>query len=356
MSKLIIKLSKLFATLIIIFDITGCSTIRYYSQSIQGQLEVIHNSESINTLLHQNNISEAYKEKLNLVLKLRAFSIKEMGLPDNNSYTLFADMKRDYVIWNIFANPEFSLEPLNWCYFIVGCLNYRGYFSKKEAEQEQIKLQEEGYDTYLGGVAAYSTLGWFDDPVFNSMLRWNESYLATVMFHELAHQQFYVKNDTELNESYADAIAHIGVKKWLKLKKDKKHLIDYEQNQERENKFVELINHYKSILKTLYQSSIKEEDKRKQKRMILEEMEKEYLEMSRKWQSNPYEKWFRGGINNAKLASVITYRKYVPALLEIYDKLNHELTKFYSFSKALSKCKELIRKDVLNKRLIEFEC
>lgn len=356
MSKLIIKLSKLFAILIIIFDITGCSTINYYRQSLQGQLEVIHKSESINKLLHQDNISEDYKEKLNLVLKLRAFSIKELGLPDNQSYTLLADMKRDYVIWNIFANPEFSLEPLNWCYFMVGCLSYRGYFSKKEAEEQQIKLEKEGYDTYLGGVAAYSTLGWFDDPVFNSMLRWDESYLATVMFHELAHQQFYVKNDTEINESFADATAHIGVTKWLKLNKDKKYLINYEQNQERENKFVELINRYKSILKKLYQSSIKEEDKRTQKRMILEEMEKEYFEMSQKWQSNPYEKWFRGGINNAKLASVITYRKYVPAFLEIYDKLNQELTKFYSFAKALIECNPLKRKDILYQRVIEFEC
>ena len=356
MAKLIYQYSRLLMTFIIALSLMGCSTISYYGQSIRGQLEVTQKSKPINELLQNDSLSDEYREKLNTVLELREFSIKELGLPDNNSYTSFANLERDYVIWNIFANPEFSLEPLNWCYFIVGCLSYRGYFSKEDAAQYEIQLKQQGYDTYLGGVAAYSTLGWFNDPVLNSMLRWNENYLATVMFHELAHQQLYIKNDTELNESYADALAHIGVTRWLEQKKDKKYLLEYEQAQEREKTFVALINRYKSRLNWLYQSADEDQIKRKHKKAILAEMKNEYAQISQKWQRNPYEKWFSNGVNNAKLASVITYRKYVPAFLEIFEKLNRDLTKFYSFANSLGKCKRLIRKDILKRRSIEFEC
>ncbi|MGB1801380.1 MAG: aminopeptidase, partial [Gammaproteobacteria bacterium] len=244
MAKLIYQYSRLLIIFIITLPLIGCSTISYYSQSIHGQFEVIQKSKPISELLKNESLPDGYQKKLNTVLELREFSVKELGLPNNDSYTSFADLERDYVIWNIFANPEFSLQPLSWCYFIVGCLSYRGYFSKEDAEQYEIQLKQQGYDTYLGGVAAYSTLGWFDDPVLNSMLRWNENYLATVMFHELAHQQVYIKNDTELNESYADAVAHIGVTRWLKKKTDNKYLLKYEQAQQQEKVFIDLINHY----------------------------------------------------------------------------------------------------------------
>ena len=356
MSILIQHYFKQFSIFTASIVLTGCSSLSYYSQSIQGQLEVIQKSEPIAEALKEKSTSEAHREKLNTVLELRKFSIEKLGLPDNDSYRSYSDLKRDYVIWNIFANPEFSLKPLNWCYLIVGCLSYRGYFSKADAEQYEKELKKEGYDTYLGGVAAYSTLGWFEDPVLNTMLRWDENYLASVIFHELAHQQLYIKNDSELNESYADAVAHIGVIKWLDQKTDKTDLHEYIQTQEREKMFVELINRYKTKLTTLYESSIDDIHKREKKKVLLLKMKREYFEMSQEWQNDPYGKWFNNELNNAKLASVITYRKYVPAFLEIYKKLNRDLTKFYSFANLLSNCKRMIRKEILNKRKIEFEC
>ena len=308
MDRLNPQIIKTITFCIITFLFTGCSTLSYYSQSIQGQFEVIDKSEPIIDLIQSDNLSAESREKLNTILKLRAFSIKELGLPDNDSYSSFADLGRDYVIWNIFANPEFSLEPVNWCYFIVGCLSYRGYFSKQDAESYETELKNQGYDTYLGGVAAYSTLGWFDDPVLNSMLRWNESYLAKVMFHELAHQQLYIKNDTDFNESYADAVAHIGVTKWLQKKTNKKYLREYQQEQKREKEFVDLINRYKSKLNTVYQSSLDDEMKRGKKKELFGKMEIEYGHMIKNWEKDPYRKWISNGVNNAKLASVITYR------------------------------------------------
>jgi predicted aminopeptidase len=347
---------KLILLLIIIFLSSGCASISYYSQSMKGQFEVLHKRQPINDLLQNNTISNELRNKLNTVVLLRNFSVSELALPENNSYRTYADLKRKYVIWNIFANEEFSLESLNWCYLIVGCLSYRGYFSKSKAEYYATQLKQKGYDIYLGGVSAYSTLGWFDDPVLNTMLQWNESYLATVMFHELAHQQFYIKDDTEFNESYADAVAHIGVMRWFEQKQNKTQLLEYQQYQQRENAFVELVIRYKSKLQILYQSSEDEEKKRKRKKEIFQSMKNEYKKMTESWGKNPYEKWFSSELNNAKLASVVTYRKYVPAFLDIYAKLKNDLSKFYSFTESLSNCKPMKRKEILKKRKIEFEC
>ncbi len=344
------------AILLIVFLLSGCASINYYSQSIQGQLEVLQKRQAINDVLKKNNISDTLRSKLNTVLLLRDFSIQQLGLPKNNSYLSYADLERRYVIWNIFATEEFSLEPVNWCYLVIGCLSYRGYFSQADAQQHAKKLDAQGYDIYLGGVSAYSTLGWFDDPVLNTMLRWNDIRLATVMFHELAHQQLYIKNDTEFNEAYADAVAYIGVTKWLAQDSDKNLLQEYEQSQYQEKEFIDLIMRYKSILSDIYKSAKNEATTRKQKEESLQQMTNEYLHISQTWKNNTYRKWFSTEINNAKLAAIVTYRKYFPAFIELYEKLEKDLPRFYSFSKSLSNCTSLKRKEILEKREIEFEC
>jgi predicted aminopeptidase len=342
--------------LFIVFLLSGCASINYYSQSIRGQFEVLQKRQKINDILKENNISDTLRSKLNTVLLLKKFSIQQLGLPKNNSYLSYTDLERHYVIWNIFATEEFSLESVKWCYLIVGCLSYRGYFSREEAQQYTKKLEEQGYDVYLGGVSAYSTLGWFDDPVLNTMLRWSDTRLATVMFHELAHQQLYIKNDTEFNEAYADTVAYIGVTKWLAQNPDKNLLKEYKQSQYQEKKFIDLIMHYKSILSDIYQSAENEAITRKQKKESLQQMTNEYLQISQTWKNNAYKKWFSTEINNAKLAAIITYRKYFPAFIELYEKLEKNLPRFYSFSKSLSNCKPMKRKEILEKREIKFEC
>jgi predicted aminopeptidase len=353
-----------YATLLsALFLLSGCASINYYSQSIQGQFEVLQKRQSINEILKENNISDSLRIKLNTVLSLRDFSIQQLGLPNNNSYLSYADLERDHVIWNIFATEEFSLEPITWCYLVVGCLSYRGYFSQAEAQQHASELEKQGHDIYLGGVSAYSTLGWFDDPVLNTMLRWSDIRLATVMFHELAHQQLYIKNDTEFNEAYADAVAHIGVTRWLEQNSDKHLLNQYKQSQYQEREFIGLIMRYKSILNKIYQSDENEDITRKQKTETLQQMKNEYLKISQAWGKDPYKKWFDGDINNAKLAAIVTYRRYFPAFLDIYEKLNKDhtdfidnLSRFYSFSKSLLNCKLMKRKEILKSRKIEFEC
>lgn len=342
--------------LFIVFSLSGCASINYYSQSVQGQLEVMQKSQDIVDILKKNDISNSLRNKLNTVLLLRKFSTEQLGLPKNNSYLSYTDLERDYVIWNIFANEEFSIEPVQWCYLIVGCLSYRGYFSQSAAKQHAAKLAKQGYDIYLGGVPAYSTLGWFDDPILNTMLGWSDVRLASVLFHELAHQQLYIRNDTEFNESYADAVAHIGVTKWLTQKNDINLIKEYQQSQQQEQEFVDLVMRYKSILNEIYQSSESEEIKRKQKNEALQIMRNEYFKMSKIWGQNPYKEWISTDINNAKLAAIVTYRKYVPAFLDLYQKLGKNLSDYYSFIKSLSDCKPMKRKEIMESRQIEFEC
>jgi len=306
--------------------------------------------------LEKDNISDTLRNKLNTVLELKDFSTRHLGLPDNNSYLSYADLERNYVIWNIFATKEFSLEPIKWCYLIVGCLNYRGYFAKSDAQQHATELEINGHDVYLGGVSAYSTLGWFDDPVLNTMLRWSDIRLATVMFHELAHQQLYIKDDTEFNEAYADSVAQIGVKKWLEQSPDNNLLKKYEQSQNQEKQFIKLVMQYKLLLNDIYQSNQDDDLKRMQKKELLKKMSDDHKFMSVNWEKNNYQKWFSEGINNAKLAAIVTYREYVPAFIEIYEKLENDLLKFNSLSKSLSSCKLMKRKEILKRRQIEFEC
>jgi predicted aminopeptidase len=335
---------------------SGCASINYYAQSIQGQFEVIQKRQNINTLLNNDNPPARLRTELETVLELRKFSINQLGLPKNNSYLSYADLERDYVIWNIFATEEFSLSPLKWCYLIVGCLDYRGYFSESDARQHASKLKEQGHDIYLGGVSAYSTLGWFDDPVLNTMLRWSDIQLATVMFHELAHQQLYIKDDTEFNEAYAETVATIGVTKWLEQRPDKNLLIDYKQSQTQEKQFIILVLKYKTLLSELYRSAINKVQMRKEKEALFSQMTNEYNIISRHWEKDRFSQWFATGINNAKLAAIVTYRQYTSSFLGIFNKLDKDLNRFYSLMKSLSLCKQMKRKEILIAQQIKFEC
>ena len=353
-----IKLQPHYYRTFIIFFIThllsGCASINYYAQSIQGQFEVIQKRQNINDLLMENEISDTLRNKLQTVLEIREFSIKQLGMPENKSYLSYVDLERDYVVWNIFATEEFSIEPIKWCYLIVGCLDYHGYFAESDARKHAQNLEEKGLDVYLGGVSAYSTLGWFNDPVLNTMLRWNEIRLATVIFHELAHQQIYIKNDTEFNEAYAEAIASIGVRKWLSQKSEQQYR-DYVDSQDQDDKFISLVMKYKSLLSKLYQSGQTEQSMRTHKKELVGNMRNEYAALKQGWTKDVYAGWFSTELNNAKFAAVVTYKKYIPAFLEIYEKLN-DLDKFYSFVKQLSDCSPAKRRINLEKRAIKIEC
>src|SRR6185295_4027488 len=159
----------------------------------------------------------ALKGRLMRAQEIRAFASRELGLPDNRSYTSYADLERPYAVWNVFATPELSLTPRQWCFPVAGCVAYRGYFAEADARAEAARLKAEGDDVWVSGVPAYSTLGYFDDPVLSTFVRWPDVEVARMVFHELAHQVVYVKDDTQFNESFAVAVEEAGVERWLML-------------------------------------------------------------------------------------------------------------------------------------------
>jgi len=337
--------------------ISACSSISYYGQSINGQLEIANKHQDINQLLQSSDINDDLRHKLKTVIGIREFASSHLRLPDNDSYKSYADIGRDYVVWNIFATPELSLEPLKSCFLIIGCLNYRGYFSKEYAQQYAMKLQEQGYDVFIGGVTAYSTLGWFDDPVLNTMFRKNDTYLSKVIFHELAHQRVYIKDDTEINEAFADTVALIGVKRWLQHIAIPADIKAFGLEQEREEEFVDLVMTTRQELDALYQSNQTDSIKLAKKEQIFNSMRFKYKKLRTSWNNDTtYDAWFENGLNNAKLSAVITYRKLIPGFFNLLDKTNDNLEDFYNLVEKLDMCPTNKRREILEKASTNFNC
>lgn len=334
----------------------GCASVSYYAQSVSGQAELFFRQTPIDKLLENEAVDAATRHKLQLALELRRFSIEQLGLPDNDSYSDYADLERRYVVWTVFATEEFSLQPEQFCFLIVGCLHYRGYFSEAAARQEQQRLEAHGYDVFIGGVAAYSTLGWFDDPVLNTMLHWSDTYFARVMFHELAHQLLYIKDDTAFNESFADAVALIGVRRWLEYRGDKQGLALFQEEIDREQQFIDLVMRYRQQLQELYESGKNEAEMRSQKQHLFTRMQADYQVLKSSWGEGVYDNWFKQRLNNARLASVSTYRKYTGDMLAIYAELGDNMLLFYDIMMTYGRCRAEQRQTLLGNRRIPADC
>lgn len=342
---------KLSITLIAMLQ-CSCGNISYYSQSISGHLSILNNQESISKILAQPDIDDTLRQKLTMVIQIRDFASQELDLPDNGSYRKYSELDREHVVWNIVATPEFSLRPIEWCFLLVGCLPYRGYFKKNAAMEFAQSLKDEGYDVFIGGVTAYSTLGWFDDPVLNTMLKKDTIDLARVIFHELAHQKTYVKDDTEFNEAFADTVAIIGIQRWLNNHMTETDPDEIQAELKRENDFVELVEIYKARLNELYSTDLSVTKMRARKQSMLEEMVTDYNSMKTHWNgADDYAAWFNTNLNNAKLTSVLTYRDLVPTLMELYENNGSNLELFYRQIGALAQCNSKERKQILEHNL-----
>ena len=343
--------------ILLVSSTSACSTIGYYTQSIQGQLEIIHKSVPLEQALDNNDLPREVASQLINVRNIRNFATNELGLPDNNSYRRYADLERKYVVWNVFASPELFLENREWCYLIIGCLGYRGYFSENDARKLASELEDQGYDVFVGGVSAYSTLGWFADPVLNTMLHWDTTYLAKVIFHELAHQKVYIKNDTEFNEAFADTVAMEGVERWLEKYGSAQSIHEFSQKQSRENMFVNLVLRYRKKLDAIYRSSLLDKTKRQKKNIILQNMVNEYQNIRSDWgNDSTYDNWFAMGVNNAKLMAVVTYRELVPGFQKFLQAANNNLNLFYKLITNLGHCDHNLRRKILFSGNIHFSC
>lgn len=304
-------------------------------QAARGQFEVMRKREPIDEVIAADETPPELASRLRLIEQARHFSIEELGLPDNGSYRSFADLERDYALWNVIAAPELSLDPRQWCYPIVGCVSYRGYFSESKARRLGKKLNAAGYDVLVGGVAAYSTLGRFDDPILNTMMHWDDADLVAVMFHELAHQVLYIKDDSGFNESFATAVEEFGIERWLADRGATREIDAYYERRDLQRHLMQLVAVARNDLELIYDSSAPQEDMREQKRLRLEQLSRNALKAYAA-ANRPVPAWWRDDLNNARLVSMALYHGLLPAFRALLAQCAGDLQCFYSRAEELS--------------------
>ncbi len=345
---------KVFKIVVLLFTLLGlnfaCSTISYYSQSVGGHLSVWMKRRDMQSLINSASTKPKLKKRLRLVLKIRKFASQELGLPDNYSFKSYVNLKRKHVVWNVLAAPEFSVEPIKFCFPIVGCLSYKGYFAKKRAEKEALRLSYQGLDVTTGGVTAYSTLGWFSDPVLSTFVNWKEADLAGLIFHELAHQLIYLSGDTTFNESFASMIEIEGVKRWMKKQGTPKLSRKYFLAKKRDDEFMRLVLKTRDRLKILYKKKITIKQMRLDKQAVFKRMRKDYVEFKKRWmQYKGYDRFINTDLNNAKIAGASTYFEFIKSFQNLLKQQHNDLKKFYAEIFKFGKLSTDQRKLRLNK-------
>jgi predicted aminopeptidase len=315
----------------------GCSSIGYYFQAVSGQMELTRKAQPISKVVADPGTGAELKAKLERVVEMRDFASRELHLPDNGSYRSYADIGRPYVVWNVFAAPEFSVKPKEWCFLFAGCVGYRGYFSKAGAEQFASELRTQRYDVFVGGVPAYSTLGWLDDPVLSTFVQYPDADIAELMFHELAHQLVYVQGDSTFNESFAVTVEREGVDRWLAAHGSEAQRRAFEEEQVRRQAFAALVASYRDRLAQLYAEPLDAQHMRARKEELLTHMREEYGRLKQSWDGfASYDRWFAQPLNNAQLASVTIYTQLVPAFQRILRESGGDLQRFYAEAKRLA--------------------
>ena len=321
----------------------GCSDIEYYWQGVAGQTDLLARAKPITEVI-ATTPDNALKSRLQRAQEIRAFASRELGLPDNRSYTSYADLGRPYAVWNVFAAPELSLTPRQWCFPVAGCVNYRGYFAEGDARAEAARLKAAGDDVHMSGIPAYSTLGYFDDPVLSTFVKYREVDLARLIFHELAHQVVYVKDDSSFNESFAVTVEEAGVARWLaseaRLRGESEAAAlaaDLDRGRELRAHFRTLIRTTRERLTALYASNATDGEKRAGKAAAFEWLRAGYEEQRvASGGGVSFERWFAGGVNNAGIAAMALYADRVPQFTALLAAENGDLPRFYARVKALA--------------------
>jgi predicted aminopeptidase len=332
-----VKIIRQLALLCVATALSGCA-VPFYWQAIGGQLELLRKRTPIEKLVDDPAVDSALRAKLSSVAAIRRFAVDELHLPDNKSYTTYVALDRSYVVWNVVAAKEFSVDPERWCFPFAGCVAYRGFFARDKAERLQAELTAEGLDTYSGGSSAYSTLGYFADPVLSTMVNGGEQYVASLLFHELAHQKLYIKGDSEFSEAYATTIEEFGTERWLMTHGTPADIDRYRQRRQRGADFGALIAAQQSRLREIYTRGDPPEIKRAAKRAAFETLKSDYAGVKARWGGNAeYDAWFAQPLNNATLAAVATYTRWVPVLRARLE--SRGLDSFYADTGALAELK-----------------
>ena len=310
--------------------LAGCESTSYYAQAVGGHVELRNRARPVNELLADSQTPADLRERLVFAQSVREFASRSLALPDNGSYRSYSDLDRPYAVWNVVVAGEFSLEAVESCFPVAGCVTYRGYYSREDAERDAAHARDKGLDSFVYGVPAYSTLGMFDDPLLSTFIRWGDAEIARLIFHELAHHMVYVKGDTAFNESFAVAVEREGVRRWLASTGRSAEMSKFLQTREREREFARLLDETRARLEALYRMPISREEMRARKRAEFERLA-----------ANPVYKrhagGYVGGPSNALLAAFASYSQLVPAFERTLAASNGDLNVFYARVRALSK-------------------
>jgi predicted aminopeptidase len=313
--------------------LSGC----YVMQAARGQLQIVNAREPITQVLEDPASPADLRQRLENVRAAREFASRELALPDNESYTSYADIGREYVVWNVVATPEFSVEPREWCFPVVGCVAYRGYFKEQKARQFAAKLRDEGMDVVVEGVPAYSTLGRFDDPVLSTMMSYGDDEIASILFHELAHQVVYIPDDSAFNEAFAVAVEQEGLARWLASRGRPAELARHVERRARQAASIRVVAKYREKLAALYASGAHTDDLRQRKRATFAAMVEELqAQETRHGVKSRLAQELAEAPNNARLASIATYYDCVPGFQRVLAEQGHDLPKFYAAARDLA--------------------
>ncbi|MFM1990552.1 MAG: hypothetical protein RJA99_3509 [Pseudomonadota bacterium] len=308
----------------------------YYWQSMVGHLDVVRRAKPLDAVIADPATDPTLRSRLERAREIRAFASRELGLPDNGSYAMYSALERPFVLWNVFATPELSLRLERWCFPVAGCVAYRGYYDREAAEAFALRLRERGLETHVGGVPAYSTLGWFDDPLLSTFIAYPEAELARLVFHELAHQLLYVSGDTAFNESFATAVEEAGVERWLAWRADPGVERAYREHARRREDFVALLRRSKDALAAVYAGAGDDAAKRAGKARAFDALRADYAALKAAWGGFAgYDRFFATGPTNPQLAAVGAYNDLLPAFRAILAREGGDLPRFYAAVREL---------------------
>lgn len=340
---------RLLVAVFVASGVAGCASISYYAKSLEGHVEIMAARKNVAGLIKDPATPEVLRAKLKSASAIRRFATEALALPDNSSYRSYADIGREAVTWAVFAAPQFSLAPRTWCFPVFGCVTYRGYFDRKDAAENADELRKQGLDVYVTGVTAYSTLGWSSDPLLSTMLGPDDTFLASLIFHELAHQRLYVNDDSAFNEAFAVAVETSGVRKWLRASGNLAGLRRYEADRRRRADFLGLLATTRDELRQVYQSSRPPEQMAAAKAAAIEKLRARYrLMRNRRWAGyRGYDAWINAPINNAKLAATAVYGEQVPAFLRLFDLCSGDYPRFYAAVRKIGNLPKASRANAL---------
>jgi len=346
-------ISRIMTVLLVLTSVTACSNLTYYRQAALGQMELLSARRDFKVVLADQAVPEAVKIRLKLVEEILSFAETEIGLPVGDTFSTYADIGRPFVVWNVFVAQPYSIQLETFCFPIAGCVIYKGFFSREDAQVFSEEQEKTGFETYIGGVAAYSSLGWFSDPVLNTFIHRSDENLAALIFHELAHKLVYFEDDTAFNESFAVTVERYALGRWLDSRNQSAAYIRYLGQQERQASVIELILESRVTLSKVYKSEVYKskvyiskvyesnvpEGRGERKAEVIQSLRDDYATLRHRWhdagiEANEFEFWMEQDINNAKLGAIGAYQTWVNSLMML-------LSTSVSFSAFIQKVQAL---------------